>query len=261
MSRAEARIGPSRTARALVVGGAVLAMAGAAIYAGARARASRRAERAAAALSASRARGDQILEIPRAPGLITLDGDTDDLGWVLPPGPAKTGGFVLDDGDEARPYSQARLVWSGDYLYVALYASDEDIVSRVDRPDAPVSPDDDAFHVVFSQGDVDYAFDVSPNGMVTDARRQGAGAWDTTWNSGVQSSRELGGSINNPVGLDEEWEVELAIPLESIGLTGAPGENTGLSIHRCDTPKESPRVCAGWGDGVGVRKHGRIVLK
>lgn len=222
---------------------------------------SRRAARAAACLSNALAQGALVLRVPRSPGAITLDGDTDDPGWVRPPGPAKTGGFLMENGEKSRPYSQARLVWGDDYLYLALYASDEDIESRVDRPDAPLSPDDDAFRIVFSQGDTEYAFDVSPSALITDSIRRGAGAWDTTWNSGAHVSREIDGTTNDPKNLDEEWEIELAIPLSSLGLRGEPGENIGLSFHRCDTPKGSRRVCSGWGDGEDGRGKGRIVFE
>jgi hypothetical protein len=43
-------------------------------------------------------------------------------------------------------------------------------------------------------------------------------------------------------------------------MKGEPGENIGLSLSRCDTPKRSGRVCAGWGDGPDPAR-GRIVLE
>ncbi len=220
---------------------------------------SRRAARAAASLAAAVAEGALVLHVPHASG-VTLDGDTDDPAWTRPPGPAKTNGFLGEDGTPARPYSQARLVWGDDYLYMALYASDEDIESRVDRNDAPVGPDDDAFHVVFSRGETEYGFDVSPNGLITDAIRHGTGAWDSSWSAGVHASREMDGTLNDPKNFDEEWEIELAIPLASLDLRGERGENLGLSIHRCDTPKRRRRVCSGWGDGEDGRQRGWIVL-
>jgi hypothetical protein len=252
----------SSSAKAFLAGVVVLAAA-ALVYAQ-HLRTIRRASVAAAALSASVARGDLVLRVPRAPGPITLDGDTDDPGWrsgAGTPGPARTGAFLLESGDPAVPYSEARLVWGGEYLYLALFASDEDIESRVDRADAPVGPDDDSFHVVFTQGDVQYAIDVSPNATVTDARREGTGEWDVKWSSGAHAWRELGGTVNAPQNVDEEWEIEIAIPLASLGMLGESDENIGLSFRRCDTPKESSRVCAGWGEGVGGRGHGRIVLE
>jgi hypothetical protein len=224
------------------------------------ARATRRAA-ASAALSDAVAHGAVVLRVPRAPGSITLDGDTDDPGWTHPPGPAKTNGFLGENGEVLHPYSQARLVWGDGYLYMALYASDEDIESKVSGPDAPVGPDDDHFHVVFSQPGVDYALDISPTAAVTDAVRHGDGAWDTSWNAGVHASKEIDGSLNESKNLDEEWEIELAIPLAALGLRGEPGENLGLSMHRCDTPKEAKRVCSGWGDGEDGRPAGRVVLQ
>ncbi len=220
----------------------------------------RRAALAAATLSASEARGDQVLRVPHAPGPITLDGDTDDPGWLLPPGPARTGDFLFRSGKPARPQSEARLVWGGEYLYLALYAADDDIESHNDQPDGPNGLDD-AFLVVFSQGDVEYAIEVSPRAVITHAIRRGRGAWDLTWNSGAHASKEVDGSINNPKDTDEEWGVELAVPFESLGMRGEPGENIGMSLRRCDTPKRQARVCTGWGDGPDDRVRGRIVLE
>jgi hypothetical protein len=222
--------------------------------------ASRRASRAAAALSASMAKGDPLLHVPHAPGPITLDGDTDDLGWLHPPGPARTGDFVFQNGRPARPNSEARLVWGGEYLYLALYASDEDIETHVDQPDGPIGLED-AFRVVFSQPGVEYAIEVSPKAVITDSIRRGEGQWDLGWSSGAYASRELDGTINDSKNMDEEWAIELAVPFESLGMKGERGENIGMSLHRCDTPKRSPRVCAGWGEGEADHPKGRIVLE
>ena len=221
---------------------------------------SRRAAEAAATLLASEARGDPVLRVPHLLGPITLDGDMDDLGWVHPPGPARTGEFLVDNGRPARPISAARLVWGGDYLYLALFASDEDIESHVDQPDDPNGLDD-AFRIVFSEPGAEYAIEVSPEGIITDAVRLGEGPWDFTWSSGAHASRELDGTVNFPNDLDEEWAIELAIPFESIGMRGEPGENIGMSLSRCDTPKDTLRVCAGWGEGALGHSRGRIVLE
>ena len=223
--------------------------------------AKRRAAVESSALSESLAAGETVLRVPHAPGAITLDGDTDDPGWTRPPGPARTGPFLMENGNPSRPYAHARLVWGDEFLYMALYASDEDIECRADHPDAKFSPDDDAFHIVFTRGANAYAFDVGPNAVLTDAIRRGDSPWDTAWNSGAHLSREIDGSMNDPKNLDEEWEIELAIPFAALGLRGEPGENVGLSIHRCDTPKGSRRVCSGWGDAVDGRTKGRIVLQ
>jgi hypothetical protein len=242
----------------LTVGVAVLGVSGA-LYAR-HVGASRRAATAAATLSASEMRGDPILRVPHASGPITLDGDTDDPGWLRPPGPARTGNFLFKNGESARPYSEARLVWSGEYLYLALYAADEDIESHVDQPDGPIGLED-AFRVVFSNGGTEYAIELSPKATITDSIRKGDGEWDFGWNSGAHASRELDGTINDPKNMDEEWAVEVAVPFDSLGMRGEPGENIGMSLSRCDTPKHAARVCAGWGEGTGDHGRGRIVLE
>jgi hypothetical protein len=223
-------------------------------------RSSRAAAGAAAALSASVARGDPVLRVPHVPGAITLDGDTDDPGWLRAPGPARTGAYVLPNGKAAIPYSETRLVWGDGYLYLALYASDEDIESRADQPDGPVRLDD-AFRLVFSRPGVEYEIDVSPRAVIADSIRREGGEWDSTWNSGSHASKEMDGTVNNPKDRDEEWAIELAIPLESLGLKGEPGEIIGMSLSRCDTLHGAPAVCAGWGVGSAEQGRGTIVLQ
>jgi hypothetical protein len=245
-----------RSPKAIGFGVVVLAIAG--VLYGRHVTATRRAARAANIVSGAIARGAPVLRVPHAPGPITHDGDTDDLGWLHPPGPARTGAYRSASGQPATPYSETRLVWSGEYLYLALYASDEDIETRTDAPDGPIALDD-AFRVVFSQSGVEYAIEVSPRAVITDSIRRGDGAWDLAWSSGAHASKEIDGTINNARDMDEEWAIELAVPFESIGMRGEPGETIAMSLRRCDTPKEGPRVCAGWGDGPGER--GRIVLE
>jgi hypothetical protein len=247
-----------RTSTVLGLGVVVLASGGV-LYAR-RDVSSRRAAGAKAELAAAQARGDLILHVPHASGAITLDGDTDDPGWLRPPGPVRTGNFVLENGRPAVPHSSARIVWAGEYLYLALYAADEDIESHVDRPDGPIA-EEDAFRVLFSAPRVEYAIDVSPNAVITDSIRRGGGDWDLQWNSGAHASRELDGTVNDTKNKDEEWSIELAVPFESLGMRGEPGENIGMSLRRCDVSKGVPRVCGGWGEGADEGGKGRIVLE
>jgi hypothetical protein len=211
-------------------------------------------------VAASVARGDPLLRVPHTPGAIILDGDTDDPGWIRAPGPARTRGFLLPNGDQARPYSHTRMVWGDGYLYLALFAADEDIESHTDQPDGPLEQED-AFRIVLSQPGVEYAIVVSPNAVIADSIRRDGGDWDYSWSSGVHASKEKDGTINNPNNNDEEWAIEMAIPFESLGMKGERGETIGLSLTRCDTPKRLPRICAGWGEGADGHPRGRIVLE
>jgi len=245
----------------LVLVGAALVVA-VALGVGARQMSTRRAAAQAAAPrpSSAAAHGAPVLHVPHLPGSITLDGDTDDPGWTQAPGPARTGAFVLANGAVARPYSDTRVLWGDGHLYFSLYAADEDIESRTKEPDGPLWLDD-YFRLSFVRGDVEYAIDVSPRGIVTDAIRRSGGAFDYSWSSGVHVSPELDGTLNNSNNMDEEWVIEMALPFESLGLKGESGESIGFSVTRCDTPKDAPRVCAGWGEASADAPQGRLVLE
>lgn len=197
---------------------------------------------------------DQVeLAVPHVMGSITLDGDLDDSGWLGPV--ARTGAFVDKNAGPARPYSEARLTWGDGVLYLSLYAADEDIRSSVTAADGPVWRDDD-FHFVFDNGTDERIFDVSVGAVIADGTRVSASAvdggarppTDFAWTSGAHVSREIDGTINDASDNDEEWALEIAIPLQAIGLTGEPGERVRFAIHRCDSPKHEERTCSSWGE-------------
>jgi hypothetical protein len=201
---------------------------------------------ASASPASSRAIDPQSLHVPLALGAISVDGDTDDPGWLNTP-VARTGPLQTDKGIDASPYSQIRLVWGEGYLYLALYAADEDIRATHAEHDSPVWLDD-SYHLTFTTKAGVYAIDLSPLGTTSDALKMADGKWDSSWESGAHVSRELDGTMNRPDDNDEEWELEVAIPFDALGLRGVPGESFGFAASRCDTPHRSARTCASWGE-------------
>ncbi len=189
------------------------------------------------------------LGVPRASSPIVLDGDADDWG-TAEPGPARTGPFVLANGSPARPHSEARMLWGDEYLYILLYAADDDIRSRGRHPGRAVGAED-SFLLRFARDDAEYSMEVSPDGTISDA------AGDPSWHSGVQVSREVDGTLDEGRDVDEEWSLEMAIPFASLEMKGEKGESVRFSAERCDTAGESARACAGWGE----REVGRLVIE
>jgi hypothetical protein len=188
-----------------------------------------------------------VLRVPRARASIVLDGDSDDPGWTAPPGPARTGPFRFASGVRARPYADARMVWGDGQLYVLLYAADEDIRSRGER-----------FRLTFVRGGQSFALDVAPDGQVRGVVRDEQGAV-RGWSSGAHASREIDGTLDDPRDRDEEWSVELALPLASLGMKGERGESAVFSVAHCcrQADTSAAGVCGGWGDPGG----GRLVLE
>jgi hypothetical protein len=193
--------------------------------------------------------------VPHLVGSISLDGDTDDPGWKGVS--LRTGAFVAADGvTPVHPHSEARVLWGDGFLYLNLYAADEDI-HATGQADA-LGPDDDFFHLVFTDATTERILDLNPFGVVRDGRRprDGVGAPDLSWSSHAHVSHELDGTPNHPGDNDEEWVLEVAIPFESLGLEGEPGERIGLAMDRCDTLRSGKRVCGAWGQ----RPHKILVL-
>jgi hypothetical protein len=185
-----------------------------------------------------------VIEVPRVAGEITIDGELEDPGWSGPMG--RTGAFTTRDGRPAHPYSDARFVHRNGQLYVVLYAADEDIRATSARHDEPLY-DADAFQLTLRTTSGELSLDVSSRGVVTDARRSASGALDFSWESHARVAVDRDGTPNDPSDQDEEWVVEMAIPLEAIGLTGRAGERIGLEVRRCDDVPRDGRVCAAWG--------------
>lgn len=203
--------------------------------------------------------GATLLHVPHAHGDIALDGDMDDPGWLG--GCARTAAFVTDDGRMATPYSDARLVWDDNYLYVALYAADIDIRAANTVPDT-IASGDDSFHLLFETEAAEYSFDISAGGLLRDAIRRksasgGIGHFDARWNSGAHVSVESDGTVNRPGDYDEEWVVEMAIPLAALDLAGEAGERIGFFAGRCDTLPNGEKSCGSWGR---AEKRGVLLL-
>jgi hypothetical protein len=190
------------------------------------------------------------LVVPLASGPITIDGELEDEGWTGVV--ARTGAFHSDEGGDGKPYSDARFVTRDGNLYVILYAADEDIRATTAKHDEPLYLAD-AFQLVFHTADGERVLDVSPRGVVTDGSRAPNGAVDFRWESNAKVAVDTDGLVNDSSDMDEEWVIEMAIPLSSLGLHGIAGESVGLSIRRCDDVKSIGRLCSGWGADPNAR--------
>lgn len=188
------------------------------------------------------------LSVPHATSEIHIDGELDDAAWH--DSAARTGAFATA-GDVARPYSDARLAWRDGMLYIALYAADEDIVAPSTLHDAPLWTGD-SFHLVFRRGGLERSIDVSPRGVMTDGERIGGGSFDSRWESRARIAVDSDGTVDDSTDEDEEWIVEMAVPLKELGLSEAAGERIGLEISRCDRVRGADgsvrRACGTWGD-------------
>jgi hypothetical protein len=193
----------------------------------------------------------QALRVPHIKDAMKLDGELNEPVWNAVA--ARTGPFVDAShlgGGEARPYSDARFLWDDENLYMGLYAADQDIRATVTAHDGPVWIDD-SFNLHFTPegpSSPTYAFDISASGVVTDVKRAAGSKDDPSWESGIKVGVDRDGTLNDTHDDDEEWVIEAAVPLRSMGLAPKAGTRFFLDISRCDTPKGAKeKRCGAWG--------------
>jgi hypothetical protein len=151
--------------------------------------------------------------VPHTTGPIVIDGDLKEEDWHKH---MLRFQFHQTDGDLARPYSEVRFVHDDETLYIALYAADINIQS------------DDAFDVT-----------VGPTSLHITATGQ-----VTPDSPDVRVAVDRDGTLDDPKDHDEEWKLEVAIPLTKTGLE--PGKTVEARTARCDIPKDGVKRCGEW---------------
>lgn len=160
---------------------------------------------------------DDAVVIAETKTPIVIDGELSEPDWNKVGAPR----VFTANGGEARPYSQVRLLHDATTLYVGLYAADQDVRST-DKFDLAV-------------GSLKLA--VTSTGVVSPAV------------PGVRAAKDLDGTIDHSDDEDEEWVIELAIPLDAAGLA-RPDVAVPFRASRCDTPKDKVVRCGEWAANV-----------
>jgi hypothetical protein len=204
-----------------------------------------------------RARRVTFLHIPKTASPIVINAEVEGKSvWESEQG--CTQNLKDEAGQGMVPYTQAKLRWSEDRLYLLLYAGDLDLQGRVTEPDGPVTKDD-SFQLELGAPDV-RKISVSVLGTVADALCSGAGAarsCDSRWQSHAEVAVDRDGTLNTLGDNDEEWVVEMAVPFASLGISRPqPGMRIPFSIRRCEVGQRGVRACGGW----GTASRGELLL-
>ena len=155
-------------------------------------------------------------KVPKATAPIKIDGEWNDPDWNNNSLQFKFRGLDGDDAERARPYSEVRFVHDDSNLYVALYASDVNIVSS------------DVFELAIGP----LAVQINPAGKVTPESPD------------IKVGVDADGTIDDPSNHDEEWKLEISIPLAKTGL--AAGKPVDAHTSRCDVMPDGKKRCGEW---------------
>ncbi|HSY41660.1 MAG TPA: hypothetical protein VLA79_19105, partial [Polyangia bacterium] len=192
------------------------------------------------------------LVVPRVAGPVVIDAELEGKKmWEGDTGTTRN--FKDAAGHGMVPYTEAKARWGDGKLYLMLYAGDLDLQGTVRAHDGPVERDD-AFHLEFGRGDEVRVISVSVLGTVTDAlcrpsRTDPTGrVCDRSWESHARVAVDRDGTLNKIGDNDEEWVIEMAVPLAALGVADAHGgTRIPFSVHRCEIGHGSSRGCGGWG--------------
>ena len=168
------------------------------------------------------------LRVPRATGTLDLDGEPDEAAWQRA---ARTGPFLDGSGAPARPFTEVRFLRDDRALYLHLYAADDDLRCPKVGADGPVWLCD-RFRVTFHAADGDRTLEVTPRGELADERTpSGKSHADRSWTSHAHLGADSDGTLDDPRDDDEEWAVELAVPLEDVA---AELDHATVTVERVD---------------------------
>jgi hypothetical protein len=190
------------------------------------------------------------LQVPKVTARVKLNGDTQGKPyWDADTGVTRN--FRGVGGQGMVPYSEAKVRWGNGSLYLLLYAGDLDLEGRIKKRDAAALETDDSFHLEFGSGDEVRVISVSILGTITDSlctQSASGRKCDASWDSGARLAIDRDGSLNKIGDNDEEWVVEMSIPLAKLGLKKpAVGAHIPFSIRRCEIGHDGPHACGGWG--------------
>jgi hypothetical protein len=221
------------------------------------------------ALDAGGATSGPSLAVARARSEIHPTGHFDVDAWG---GAVNTHTLLDSAGKGAVPVSEARFLWGEDKLYIFFYAGDLDLQVRSTKHDGPVWKDDSVTFAFFPPNGADggaatkFVLAVTPTGVISDgtcpvdAVDLGDARCDLRWESGARVGTDYDGTLNKIGDFDEEWAVEVALPLRSIGIdpTRAPPLRIAATVRRCEMAHDGPRACGMWGDS---KRPGELVLE
>lgn len=200
------------------------------------------------------------LQVERAAGAITIDGELEDAGWTSA---ARVTGFCeVEPGDQVRPpvESEAWMTYDETNLYIALIAYDDPTQVRASLRERDDIFTDDYFGLMLdTYGDLAWAYElyVNPLGIQGDLRMLRGGVDEDISLDLVWTSR---GTVTN-----RGYQVEIAVPFASLRFPDRPEQVWRANFwrdHQRDTRRRyawaaidrgSSCWMCNWGTITGVR--------
>ena len=165
--------------------------------------------------------------VRQADQAITIDGRLDEPAWQRADVLSQFFVFSPANPPSISP-TLVRLLWDGEYLYLAYQCEDKDIWSFSGEQDDSLWNGDVAEFFIKPYRDqmLYYEFVFAPNATVFDGRYPSRGAGGANrfkvWNSGAKAASTVNGTDNDHRDDDVGYVIEAAIPWEAFREAGKP---------------------------------------
>jgi len=183
--------------------------------------------------------------VTRAAAPIAVDGSLGEFAWQTA---EQINGFerILNDYDQVLHPTRARMLWDDENLYFAFACQDPDIWAIYDQEDDPMWSEEVVEVFIDPDGDGEnyLELEVNPLNAVVDLkiyRLQPEWKSSIPWDiAGLQTAVQVQGTVNDSLGQDLGWTVEIAIPwaatADSIDGGGKPqvGDTWRLNLYRIE---------------------------
>jgi len=181
----------------------------------------------------------KLLQIPlqysilKTTDKIVIDGRDDEACWSKAPWTE----FFTDIKNGIPTTTKAtrcKMLWDKDFLYVFARLKESNLWATLTEHDSQVFQDN-AFEIFINPDGSNFnyfEFQINANGTVWDLFMpkpyRNGGKNLTSWDiKGLQKAIQLNGTLNNASDTDDNWSIELAIPLKSLSMSGNEPPKTG----------------------------------
>lgn len=200
----------------------------------------------------------QPTAVQAARGTVAVDGNPDDALWRTATRTALVGslhgepirlGATREDAPDWGP-TEVAFGWDDTALYVAAWLPDHDLRATYTERDQPIWKEEVFELFVFGDaGRSNYLeLQVSPRGVLFDAKFERYRKGDEAWNGGYRAPVQVRGTLEQPRDRDQGWTTELAVPWADIcahtEVQCPVGAGTRLRINafRLERPRKGATV-------------------
>lgn len=186
--------------------------------------------------------------IPRARGVITVDGKLDEPDWATAP---VLGPFAAWDGRSpiTRP-TQARMLWTQDALYLAFEGQDPDVHTPYKKHDDPIYESEAVEIFIDADGDQDVYVELqsAPNDITFDAAFAGGRRknMDTSFEAGHLVKTVVEGTVGDwkdeDRGFISEWRIPVAALKDVPAGEPKAGATWKVNLFRLERLRTKDRV-------------------